>query len=285
MEEGRQCYYTDCLYAHGDYEIRPRPLLEKADAVDFAKFLPKGFAGLVHICCDKESIEDAVALVQWGREVLGGKIYASFGLHPSDHFEYTDELEALLLDGFDRCGDRAIAWGECGLDYYRKPKAEEKVHMRRVLVRQVRLAVERNLPLVIHSRDAEDDTFEVLREHLPRSYRVHLHSFAGSVRTLAKFLEDWPRCYFGVNGLVTYPTTPFIVDLVRHAPLNRILLETDGPFMIPEPFRYNSWASHAGHIPWIAQRVAEIKNMSPEVVLAQIHVNFCAMYGIDSGSE
>merc|ERR1712151_967461 len=106
------------------------------------------------------------------------------------------------------------------------------------------------------------------------------HSFGGSVAILSAFLEEWPRCFLGVNGVVTYHTAVDAVELVAAAPLERMLLETDGPYMMPEPYRYSGLGSHAGHIPWIAQCVAAIKNVSPETVLAHADMNFCSMYGI-----
>merc|ERR1712039_993881 len=110
---------------------------------------------------------------------------------------------------------------------------------------------------------------------------MHLHSFTGSVETLASFLEEWPECYVGVNGLVTYTKIVVsTVDLVRFLPLNRMLLETDGPFMMPEPYRYSGLGSHAGHIPWIAVCVAAIKDVTPEAVLAHAAANFTSMYGM-----
>merc|ERR1712151_1150745 len=106
------------------------------------------------------------------------------------------------------------------------------------------------------------------------------HSFGGSVAILSAFLEEWPRCFLGVNGVVTYHTAVDAVELVAAAPLERMLLETDGPFMMPEPYRHAGLGSHAGHIPWIAQCVAALKNVSPEAVLHATCTNFRTMYGI-----
>lgn len=284
LEVARPCAYgKHCFYAHSQDDLRQRPKLGHADLVELFRSFPAGCGGLVHNCCDGASIEQTLQLVQWGRESFGGRIYATFGLHPTDYYTYSDELVALFLDAFEQCGDRAVAWGECGLDYYRKPSDEEKVEMVDVFVQQLQLAVGRRLPLVIHSRDAEDDVVDVLRDHVPRDTLVHLHSFSGSLDTLMDFLDEFPRSFFGANGAVTYPgEAEKLAELARCVPLDRMLLETDGPYMIPEPFRFKGGGSHAGHIPWIAQRVADIKAVPLEVVLAQTQANVCAMYGIDS---
>lgn len=152
--------------------------------------------------------------------------------------------------------------------------------MRSVMVRQIKLAVARGLGLVIHSRDAEEDTLEVLREHVPRDTPIHLHSFTGTVEILGHFLNEWPFCYYGANGALTYATATSLAHLVNYCPLNRLLLETDGPFMIPEPHRFSGGSSHAGHIPWIAEKVAVIKGVSAEVVLTHAQANFSTMYNL-----
>merc|ERR1712190_643076 len=104
--------------------------------------------------------------------------------------------------------------------------------------------------------------------------------FAGSVEILARFFEEWPNSYLGMNGVCTYPTAAKIADLVEFVPLERLLLETDGPFMMPEPYRYSGLGSHPGHIPWIAVCVAAIKDVTPEAVLAHAAANFTSMYGM-----
>eukprot|EP00928_Gymnodinium_smaydae_P054368 TRINITY_DN38151_c0_g1_i1.p1 TRINITY_DN38151_c0_g1~~TRINITY_DN38151_c0_g1_i1.p1 ORF type:complete len:514 (+),score=65.55 TRINITY_DN38151_c0_g1_i1:201-1544(+) len=278
-----RCYFGEaqCFFAHHEHELLGRPPLWRGDLVAFANSLPSGFVGLVQNCCDSESIRDTVSLVEWGRQVMDGKIYASFGLHPKEYFRYSDELESLLLDAFERCGDKAVAWGECGLDYSKQPTAADKVEMRRVFVRQILLAVARDVPLVVHSRDAEADVLDVLREHFPRNRSVHIHSYTGPVHILESFFNEWPQSYVGVNGVVTYETATKIMDLVRFAPLERILLETDGPFMLPEPFRYTAGGgAHPGHIPWIAKRVAELKSVPMDTVLTRTRASFRSMYGI-----
>ncbi|CAK0880957.1 unnamed protein product, partial [Prorocentrum cordatum] len=91
---GRACYFdANCHYAHGEGEILQRPPLERRDFVKFVSELPSGFVGLVQNCVDPESIEQTVELVQWGRELLDGRVYATFGLHPTEHYRYSDELD------------------------------------------------------------------------------------------------------------------------------------------------------------------------------------------------
>jgi len=283
----RPCENPWCLWAHGESDRRPRLPIEHADFLALAAELRQAvtggtFGGCVHSCCEAEAIEDAVRLVQWGREALDGRVYVSFGVHPTSYETYTPELEARLEAALAACGSQAVAWGECGLDYYLQKTESADFGPRReqmldVFIRQVRLAVRKNLPLVVHSRDAEEDTLKVLRDILPLDHHVYLHSFtASAVDILSEFLERWPHSCVGIAGAVTYQNARNLHALARVLPLDRMLLETDGPYMAPEPCRYHHTAP--GHVPCIAAGIARLKGVSAVEVLAACHENFLRFY-------
>merc|ERR1712232_829188 len=107
---------------------------------------------------------------------------------------------------------------------------------------------------------AEEDVLEVLLSSVPREHRVLMHSYQGSVEIMNKFLELWPNGCVGINGAITYDGCDEpggLHDVVRELPLNRTVLETDGPYMAPYPYRGQE--SHPGHIPWIAEALSRIK--------------------------
>lgn len=275
------------MFVHEGQTVEEK-LMAKENLEDLASELaamPGTFAGCVHSCCELDTIDETVQLVKWGREVLGGKLYVSFGIHPSNFEELNPDGEAKLNAAIAACGPQVVAWGECGLDYYHREGDDEKdegvkAGMKDAFARQAVLAVERGLPLVVHSRDAEEDTLAVLRSCLPRGHPVHLHSFMGSVATMQAFLEQWPNGCVGIAGAISYEGSDQpggLHDIARALPLDRILLETDGPYMAPNPFRGEE--SHPGHIPWIAESVAKAKgNVSVAEVLAAVHQNFRRMY-------
>eukprot|EP00927_Polykrikos_kofoidii_P014294 TRINITY_DN16257_c0_g1_i1.p1 TRINITY_DN16257_c0_g1~~TRINITY_DN16257_c0_g1_i1.p1 ORF type:complete len:728 (-),score=127.03 TRINITY_DN16257_c0_g1_i1:190-2373(-) len=277
-----------CVWSHSDDDALPRPPIDINDltalAADMKSIAGGTFAGCVHSCCGIDSIDDTLRLVEWGRQVLGGRIYASFGIHPTDFEEYTPEVEARLEAALEACGDCGVAWGECGLDYNKlacefEKKPELRDRMRAVFVRQASVAVSRGLPLVVHSRDAVGDTLAVLRERVPRTHPVHMHSFFGSVAELEEFLAFWPQGYVGITGAITWPVAKKpggLAEVVRALPLGRMLLETDGPFMAPVPFRGEE--SHPGVVPWIAAVIADIKGVTILEVLTTTHQNFCSLY-------
>merc|ERR1712113_796359 len=160
------------------------------------------------------------------------------------------------------------AWGECGLDYCKNYEESlepaERQRMIDVFARQARLAVVRNLPLVVHSRDAEEDTLAVLKECLPREHRVHVHAYQGKVSMMREALECFPNCMFGVSGLVllAYPVEGAI-EVARHCPLERLLLETDAPYLANGP----------EDVPRLAKKVAELKGISAAKVMEVTSVN------------
>jgi TatD DNase family protein len=283
------------LFVHPGQAVEARPLF-KEDLEELASdvaAMPGTFEGCVHVCCELEGIDAAVSLVKWGREVLGGKVFVCFGIHPTNFHEYNAaETEAKLAEAIAECGPQVVAWGECGLDYYRRYDAEERTadelnalraRMKDVFARQSAHAVERGLPLVVHSRDAEADTLEVLRTCVPREHRVFLHSFMGSVATTNQFLEQWPNSFVGIVGALSYEgvgreTPGGLHDIARALPLDRILLETDGPYMAPCPYRGEE--AHFGHIPWIAHAIAEAKGIGVADVLTITYQNFRKMYSL-----
>lgn len=284
----RPCRNPACAWAHGAADQRPRLPLSKSDLEDLARelsSLPGGtFGGCVHSSCEVQTIGETVELVEWGRESLGGRVYAAFGIHPTNFEAYTPEVEAEIEAALERCGAQGVAWGECGLDYYHRDSTEDfesvRGQMRDVFERQARAAVRLKLPLVVHSRDAEGDTIDILRRSVPSEHPVYLHAYTGhyGAEMLTAFLAEWPRSCVGIAGAVSYPSAANLHNLAWALPLERILLETDGPYMSPEPYRYDH--SHPGHIPWVAGAVARAKHLPVAEVLAATASNFRRFFGL-----
>lgn len=280
----KPCNIKGCAYAHANDKRRHHPI-ESGDLEELATVIRglqgASFGGCVHSCCELDTISDTLRIIDWGCAALDGKIYAAFGIHPTTFEACTPEALSQLEAAVDKCGPKAVAWGECGLDYYRRWLDIEndpttRPRMREAFAAQAKVAVRRGLPLVVHSRDAEEDTLEVLRETVPREHPVYLHSYTGSAAMMQEFLEFWPQSYVGMAGCVSYEAAWQIHDLAEALPLGRLLLETDGPYMAPVPHRGEE--SHPGHIPWVAKGVANVKGISMSEVLAAAHANFLRFY-------
>lgn len=282
-----RCRYRaeDCLWYHGEQDRRPLLHPDREDLASLAEemlAMPLGiFDGAVHSCCEATGIEDAVNLARWGRELLGGKLYVSFGIHPNNFEDFTPEVEAQLLAAIEVCGPQAVAWGECGLDYFRRDyelteTPEVKLQMKNVFAAQARLAVKHQLPLVVHSRDADEDMIQILKENVPRHHHIYLHSFMGSEWAVDQLLSGWPNSFVGLAGCVTFREWGLLWDMAQSIPLDRLLVETDGPFMAPEPYRGEE--SHPGQVVWIAASIARAKGLPTAEVMAAVHNNFKYFY-------
>eukprot|EP00929_Paragymnodinium_shiwhaense_P092032 TRINITY_DN51910_c0_g1_i2.p1 TRINITY_DN51910_c0_g1~~TRINITY_DN51910_c0_g1_i2.p1 ORF type:complete len:244 (+),score=23.91 TRINITY_DN51910_c0_g1_i2:37-768(+) len=208
-------------------------------------------------------------------------VYAAFGIHPLYASDYSDDLEAKLTILLGQ--RKAVAVGECGLDFYDKESKgtlqDECVRQLQesVFVRQMKLAVRLGMPLVVHSRNAASETLTLMREHLPPSQKVHVHCFTGPPDFGQALLDAFPNLYLGFTGNVTFKTAASIHQSAIETPLSRILLETDGPYMAPVPYRGR--IAHPGHVVEVARRVASLKNVAFEEVLQQCRDNTRTMYG------
>ena len=202
-------------------------------------------------------------------------IYAAVGIHPSnlegignDEFE---ELERLSKE------PKVKAIGEIGLDYHyeetNKPLQKEG------FARQIDLAKRRRLPVIIHSRDAASDTFEIMRSEKAEETGGVIHCFSYEKEMAARFLDL--GYYLGIGGVVTYKNARKIIEVVEYTPLERILLETDCPYMSPVPFRGKRNDSRL--IKYAALKISEIKNVSMEEVIRVCADNALRMYQIDQG--
>jgi TatD DNase family protein len=185
-------------------------------------------------------------------------ILLSAGLHPSDvKADFEAELarvEAELMTG------KYIAVGECGIDlYWDKTYFEEQ---KIAFERQISLAKRFDLPLIIHAREAFSEIFEILDKHIDDTLRGVFHSFTGGVSEVHKILEYKTFC-FGINGIVTFKNSG-LDKVVKEIPPEKILLETDAPFLAPVPQRGKR--NESAYLVHIAQKVAEIYGTSYEEI-------------------
>ncbi|SDV99972.1 TatD family hydrolase [Marinobacter mobilis] len=193
-------------------------------------------------------------------------IFGTQGIHPHDAEQYTDDVEAEIRQ--HSRDDKIVAVGEIGLDYY-YDNADRAVQ-REVFRRQLQLACEADLPVVIHSRDADDDTIDILREfESSLTRRGVIHSFT-SGPGLARYALDQGWC-LGFNGIATFNKADNVRDIIRMTPIGQILLETDAPFLTPVPYRGRENAPF--YIPFVAEKVAEVKGLDVTEVVQQTYRN------------
>jgi TatD DNase family protein len=229
-------------------------IMEKLGEADFASlrehhFTP-GFAGCLTISCDPEAIEPTLALIEHK------DVYGSFGIHPHDAAKYTPAVEAAIATALRH--PKCVAYGEIGLDYHYdlSPRGAQ----REVFAHQLSVAIAADKPIVIHTREADDDTLAVLRDHVPRDWPIHVHCFTSSRALAESLLADFSNLYIGFTGILTFKNADDVRETARIVPLHRVLVETDGPYLAPTPHRGRP--AHPGHIPLIVDKLAAVRGES-----------------------
>ena len=186
-------------------------------------------------------------------------VYGVIGIHPEEVEDGTEENLKLLESHLHN--DKIVGIGEIGLDYhYTKDNRKKQIEL---FEKQLLLAKKYHLPCVIHSRDAAQDTYNILKKVIDGSFPVILHCYGYSVEMACEFLKL--GVYFGIGGVVTFKNGVKLVEVVKEMPLDRLLLETDSPYLSPEPYRGKE--NEPVRIIHIAAKIAQIKNTSLEKVL------------------
>jgi TatD DNase family protein len=239
-------------HCHLDY-LKDLPLEEIR-----AKIKEAGIEKVVTIGVDPENLDKVLELSQ-----LYPEVYFTQGIHPHDAKLFT-QVE------FDKISTRAkekkmVAVGEIGLDYHYNNSPPEI--QREVFEKQLQIAVDQDLPVVIHTRDADEDTQAILKNFSTSLKRKGvIHSFTSS-KELAEFVLD-QGFYIGFNGIITFKKAENVQEVVKITPPERILFETDSPFLTPVPHRGKENAPY--YLPFVAQKVADLKGLDLEPLKAQV---------------
>jgi TatD DNase family protein len=198
-------------------------------------------------------------------------IYAALGVHPHEASLYNGDLEQRLLEMSNHA--KVIGWGEIGLDYYYDNSPRDV--QRRVFRRQLEVARTRGLPVIIHTRDAEDDTIGILREG-GTDTRGIIHCFTGTHKLAEAALEL--GFYISFSGVLTFKNAEELRQVARSVPLNKLLIETDCPFLAPVPNRGKR--NEPAFIKDTAAKLAEIKETSIVEIAHLTSDNFKSLFGL-----
>lgn len=200
-------------------------------------------------------------------------VFCTQGIHPHHAKDWSQDVKNKIIANLSQ--PKVLAIGETGLDYYYS-KSEHSKQIE-VFEEQLQIAIDYKKPVVIHTRDADADTINILKKYGPRmNQKAVLHSFTSSLE-LAKVALDL-GFYIGVNGIVTFPKADNVRETVRYAPIEQLILETDAPFLTPAPFRGHENAPF--YLPLIAQKVAEEKNLDLNHVIDQTTTNAKNLFSI-----
>ncbi|MBE5908036.1 MAG: TatD family deoxyribonuclease [Lachnospiraceae bacterium] len=199
-------------------------------------------------------------------------IYAAVGVHPSNIEDLSEEtMEELRTMARDK---KTVAIGEIGLDYYWDKEPDVQQAQREWFRRQLQLAKEVSLPVIIHSRDAAADTMTIMKEAHAMGIPGVIHCYSYSVEQAIEYAKM--GYYIGVGGVVTFKNAKKLKETVAQLPLKQILLETDCPYMAPEPFR--GMRNDSTYIPYVIETIAKIKEITQDEVMITTRENARSLF-------
>ncbi len=225
----------------------------------------KGVCGIVNNSVDLETAQKSIEFAE-----KYDFMYAAVGFHPENieniPEDYLDSLAELSKH------EKVVAIGETGLDYYwDTPRDIQK----RVFEEQIKLSLDLKMPIIVHDREAHGDTFDFLRKYKPNAL---VHCFSGSVELMREAVKL--GMHISLGGVVTFKNARHSVDVAKEIPIDRLLLETDAPYMAPVPFRGKRCDSSM--ILYAAEKIASIRNMGVQEILDITCENAKRFYGITS---
>ena len=208
---------------------------------------------------------------------MHSSIYTSIGVHPHDVQTMKEhDLELLLAMSVY---EKVVAIGEIGLDYHYDtvPHEVQKLWFRH----QIKLAVDLDMPMIIHSREASKDTYDVLFENKGHKVGGVIHCFSGSVETALRYVKL--GYYIGIGGVITFKNAKKLVEVVREVPIENLLVETDAPYLAPMPFR--GQRNDSSMLPYIIEEIAKIKGLITEEVTQATWDNGVKLFRLQATSS
>ena len=228
-------------------------------------------SGVVKIITMGDSLESSARSVVLTEEFES--VYAAVGIHPEEAQPMTAATDEQIAAWAAQ--EKVVAIGEIGLDYYWEKDEEKRALQRAIFVRQLYLARQLRLPVCIHDREAHGDMMKILKTE-GRGLRGVLHCYSGSWEMATELLKgDW---YFGVDGPLTYKNAAKLPEIVQRLPAERILVETDSPYLSPMPFRGKR--NEPAHVLCVAKKAAELRGESLEAFARATRENTRELYGI-----
>lgn len=201
-------------------------------------------------------------------------VYSVVGIHPcdctpgwKDDFKYIEEMVQ------NKIKNKIVGIGETGLDFYHKPYDENRQIA--AFEKHIELAIQSDLPLVVHVRESVDSVFDVLRNY-KNNVKGVIHCFSADMQTAKKFLDL--GFYLGFGGSITYPKNEIVRDVLKYVPLDKILLETDAPFLPPQQFRGKT--NFPEYIPIFAKTISDIKNIELSILERETTNNAKILFSI-----
>lgn len=252
--------------SHAHYDDRA---FEKDREELLFRMRKEGIGEIVNVSASVQGIEDTLKLAE-----KYSFVYGTVGIHPDETGSLNEEIFSWMREQCDR--DKVVAVGEIGLDYYWDKESHEI--QRYWFTRQLELAREKGLPVIIHSREAAQDTMDVMKEKAVGIPGV-IHCFSYSPEMAEEYVGM--GYYIGVGGVVTFKNARKLKETVQQISMEHILLETDSPYLAPEPYRGKRNCSL--YLRYVAEEIARLKGIDAEEVIEVTGRNARVLYGLREG--
>ena len=202
-------------------------------------------------------------------------VYGTFGIHPHECKNF-ENVDSNFIINLKKNNNKVIGIGETGLDYYYNHS--DKNAQKRSFIEHIRAAKELNIPLIVHSRNAEDDTYEILRNEIKNSnLKVLIHCFTGSKKFAKKLLDL--GFFISISGIITFKNISYLHEVALSIPNEKLLVETDSPYLAPTPFRGKK--NEPSYIIHTIEKLAKIKNIQKETLINYTTNNFRKLFNLN----
>ncbi len=247
-------------HCHLDYE----PLNSSLDEI-ILRSKNAGIEKLLTICTTIKSYNEIIKIVN--RDPI---IFGTFGIHP--HETNKNVLSKEFIIKKIKMDEKIIGVGETGLDfYYNNSERDDQINS---FINHIEAAKELKIPLIVHSREAENETYEILKKYYSKNLKILMHCFTGSYQFAENLIPL--DAYFSASGIITFKNSKSLQDTFRKIPEDRILIETDSPFLSPEPYRGKK--NEPSFIKYTAIKLAELKKLSLKNLITYTTDNFNKLF-------
>lgn len=222
---------------------------------------------LLTICTTIESFEKIKLIVNKYKNV-----YGTFGIHPHETNKYKDINSDIIINR-KKENKKIIGIGETGLDYYYNHS--DKNIQKNTFIEHIEAAKKLNIPLIVHTRNAEDDTFNILKEHMhDNKLKTIIHCFTGNKIFAEKLINI--GCYISISGIITFKNSNELVESVSIIPIDKLLVETDSPYLAPMPYRGKK--NEPSFITKTVEKISLIKNINQKIISEKTTNNFKKLF-------
>ena len=206
-------------------------------------------------------------------------IYGTFGIHPHETKLHTNIDSKIIINEL-KLNKKIIGVGETGLDFYYNHS--DKMLQKKSFVEHIHAAKESNVPIIVHTRDAEKDTYDILKNECKYSNsKILIHCFTGSKDFAHKLIDI--GCYISLSGIITFKNSKDLTKTIENLPIDNLLVETDSPYLSPAPYRGKS--NEPSFIKYTVKKLSEIKKITEEAVISKTTNNFLRLFNINTNEN